>query len=149
MMYPYLTFNDDTEVTHSGIIEDGDVEKVLVQFERPTEAGFDSIRCEPTLVHLDALGRSVLVCRYRLSGAVPSQQCSPDLKICRRRGVESCLGCSPSYSPSMTSSKDAGWSSTARAASLAIVRRFIGNAQGQKGKGHRPGMTAFSSLYHT
>ena len=47
MMYPYLTFDDDTEVTHSGIIEDGDVEKVLVHFERPTEASFDFIRCEP------------------------------------------------------------------------------------------------------
>lgn len=47
MMYPYLTFADDTEVTHSGIIEDGDVKKVLVHFERPTEAGFDFIRCEP------------------------------------------------------------------------------------------------------
>ncbi len=47
MMYPYLTFDDGTEVMHSDIIEDGDVEKVLVHFERPTEAGFDSIRCEP------------------------------------------------------------------------------------------------------
>lgn len=47
MMYPYLTFDDDTEAMHSDIIEDGGAKKVLVHFERPTEAGFDSIRCEP------------------------------------------------------------------------------------------------------
>ena len=46
MMYPYLTFDDGTEVMHSDIVEDGDVEKVLVHFEGPTEAGFDSIRCK-------------------------------------------------------------------------------------------------------
>lgn len=46
MMYPYLTFDDGTEVMHSDIIEDGGAKKVLVHFERPTETGFDSIRCE-------------------------------------------------------------------------------------------------------
>lgn len=47
MMYPYLTFDDGTEVMHSDIIEDGGAKKVLAHFERPTETGFDSIRCEP------------------------------------------------------------------------------------------------------
>ena len=45
-MYPYLTFGDGTEVTHSQLIHDGDTDKVLVHFERPTENGFDSSRCE-------------------------------------------------------------------------------------------------------
>lgn len=44
MMYPYMTLPDDTEITHSRLIEEG--HKVLVHFERPTEAGFDSARCE-------------------------------------------------------------------------------------------------------
>lgn len=46
MMHPYLTFGDGTEVVHSDIIHDGGVDKVLVHFERPTDDGFDSIRCE-------------------------------------------------------------------------------------------------------
>lgn len=31
---------------HSEVIDDGDTERVLVHFERPTEDGFDSARCE-------------------------------------------------------------------------------------------------------
>lgn len=27
MMYPYITLSDETEITHSQIIEDGDVQK--------------------------------------------------------------------------------------------------------------------------
>ena len=46
MMYPYLTFGDGTEVTHSQLIHDGHIDKVLVHFERPTKDGFDSTRCE-------------------------------------------------------------------------------------------------------
>lgn len=45
-MHPYLTFDDGTEVVHSDIIHKDGVDKVLVHFERPTENGFDSIRCE-------------------------------------------------------------------------------------------------------
>ena len=46
MMYPYLTFGDGTEVVHSQLIDDDGVKKVIVHFERPTEDGFDSARCE-------------------------------------------------------------------------------------------------------
>ena len=46
MMYPYMTLNDETEIVHSQIINDDGAEKVLVHFERPTEGGFDSARCE-------------------------------------------------------------------------------------------------------
>lgn len=35
-MYPYMTFEDGTEVVHSDLITDGDIEKVIVHFERPT-----------------------------------------------------------------------------------------------------------------
>ena len=34
MMYPYMTLADETEIV------------VIVHFERPTENGFDSARCE-------------------------------------------------------------------------------------------------------
>ena len=46
VMYPYMTFEDGTEVIHSDLITDGDTEKVIVHFERPTAEGFDSARCE-------------------------------------------------------------------------------------------------------
>ncbi len=46
MMYPYMTLGDGTEVAHSQIIHDGGIDKVFVHFERPTENGFDSARCE-------------------------------------------------------------------------------------------------------
>lgn len=34
VMYPYMTFEDGTEVVHSDLITDGDIEKVIVHFER-------------------------------------------------------------------------------------------------------------------
>lgn len=44
-MYHYRTFEDGTEVVHSGLRTcDGNYE-VLVHFERPTANGFDSARC--------------------------------------------------------------------------------------------------------
>ncbi len=46
MMYPYMTLADETEIVHSQIIEENNVQKVIVHFERPTEDGFDSARCE-------------------------------------------------------------------------------------------------------
>ncbi len=42
MMYPYMTFNDDTEVTHSQMLEDGSVE---VYIETPVEDGFKNLTC--------------------------------------------------------------------------------------------------------
>lgn len=46
MMYPYITFGDETEVVHSHLIEEGGEKKVIVHFERATEEGFRSARCE-------------------------------------------------------------------------------------------------------
>ena len=46
MMYPYMTLFDETEIVHSHLIEDNGVQKVVVNFERATENGFDSARCE-------------------------------------------------------------------------------------------------------
>lgn len=46
MMYPYMTLSDETEIVHSQLIQDGGQNKVIVHFERPTENGFDSARCE-------------------------------------------------------------------------------------------------------
>lgn len=45
MMYPYMTLADETEIVHSQIIEEDGKKKVIVNFERPTEEGFDSARC--------------------------------------------------------------------------------------------------------
>lgn len=42
MMYPYMTFSDDTEVTHSQMHEDGTV-KVFI--ETPVEGGFKDLIC--------------------------------------------------------------------------------------------------------
>ncbi len=46
MMYAYMTLADDTQIVHSQIIEENGKRKVIVNFERPTEQGFDSARCE-------------------------------------------------------------------------------------------------------
>ena len=45
MMYPYITLADDTEITHSHIMEQEGIQSVEVHFERPTEEGFVSARC--------------------------------------------------------------------------------------------------------
>ena len=45
MMYPYITLADETEITHSQIIEADGQQNVEVHFERPNETGFDSARC--------------------------------------------------------------------------------------------------------
>ncbi len=45
MMYPYITLADETEITHSHLIEDNGVQKVEVHFERACVNGFDSARC--------------------------------------------------------------------------------------------------------
>ena len=43
---PYMTLSDETEIVHSQLIEDKGIKKVIVNFERPTDNGFDSARCE-------------------------------------------------------------------------------------------------------
>jgi acylphosphatase len=42
MMYPYMTFHDGTEVTHSQMLEDGSVK---VYIETPVEDGFKNLTC--------------------------------------------------------------------------------------------------------
>ena len=44
MMYPYMTLADETEIVHSQIIEKDGQQSIIVNFERPTEDGFDSAR---------------------------------------------------------------------------------------------------------
>lgn len=46
MMYPYMTLSDGTEIVHSHLFEENGMQCVEVHFERPTEEGFDSARCE-------------------------------------------------------------------------------------------------------
>lgn len=46
VMHPYVTLADGTEIVHSQILNQDGVNKVIVHFERPTEHGFDSARCE-------------------------------------------------------------------------------------------------------
>jgi hypothetical protein len=41
-----MVLADETEIVHSQIIEADGKKKVIVNFERPTENGFDSARCE-------------------------------------------------------------------------------------------------------
>ena len=45
MMYPYLVLADETEISHSHIIETGEKKEVEVHFERPSEDGFATARC--------------------------------------------------------------------------------------------------------
>jgi len=42
MMYPYMTFNDDTEITYSELRPDG---RVKVCIEKPAPAGFHYATC--------------------------------------------------------------------------------------------------------
>ena len=42
MMYPFMTLNDNTEITHSEMKEDGSVK---VYIETPIHMGFKSIEC--------------------------------------------------------------------------------------------------------
>ena len=46
MMYEYMEFADQTLVTHSRVLGEGNSETVQVRFERPKMGGFDSARCE-------------------------------------------------------------------------------------------------------
>lgn len=46
MMYPYMKFSDETEVTFSQILEKEGKEIIEVHFERPTDKGFNLARCQ-------------------------------------------------------------------------------------------------------
>lgn len=45
MKYPFMTFPDDTVITHSDIYIENNVEKIKVYIEQPTETGFSSALC--------------------------------------------------------------------------------------------------------
>jgi hypothetical protein len=46
MMYPFMTLQDNTLVTHSHLLDHGGVKTVEIHFERPSEKNFfDSARC--------------------------------------------------------------------------------------------------------
>ncbi len=45
MMYPYMTLPDDTEITHSDIINNNGKEQVQVYIETPIEGGFKDATC--------------------------------------------------------------------------------------------------------
>ena len=40
-----MVLADDTEITHSHVIDENDGKQVEVHFERPTDGGFDCARC--------------------------------------------------------------------------------------------------------
>ena len=46
MMYPYVKYEDGTEVVFSNIYTENNIDCIDVHFERPTEKGFDSIRIQ-------------------------------------------------------------------------------------------------------
>jgi hypothetical protein len=46
MIYPYMKLADNTEIVHTQVFEEEGVQKVEVHFERPTEDGFDTARCQ-------------------------------------------------------------------------------------------------------
>jgi len=45
MKYPFMTFPDDTVITHSDIYLENNIEKIKVYIERPTETGFSNAVC--------------------------------------------------------------------------------------------------------
>ena len=42
MMYPFMTLDDETEIVHSEVLDDG---QIKVYFEKPTEDGFQNATC--------------------------------------------------------------------------------------------------------
>ncbi len=46
MVYPYMKLADGTEIVHTQVFEEDGVQKVEIHFERATENGFDSARCQ-------------------------------------------------------------------------------------------------------
>lgn len=45
MMYKFMTLDDTTEIVHSDIYYENDVEIVKVYFEKPVYGGFHSAEC--------------------------------------------------------------------------------------------------------
>ena len=45
MKYPFMTFPDNTEITHSSVFEESGKEKIRVYIERPADNGFIDATC--------------------------------------------------------------------------------------------------------
>ena len=45
LMYPYIILDDETEISHSHVIDKNGQNEIEVHFERPNENGFDTARC--------------------------------------------------------------------------------------------------------
>lgn len=59
MLYPYMTLADETEISHTQQLDKNGVLCVEVHFERPTDSGFDTARCElPSYTWLTRTGFS-------------------------------------------------------------------------------------------
>ncbi|MCL1903662.1 MAG: hypothetical protein FWF94_04510 [Oscillospiraceae bacterium] len=59
MMYPYITLADETLITHSHLLGEGDGKSVKVHFERPTNGGFDSVTyILPSYKQIERIGYS-------------------------------------------------------------------------------------------
>lgn len=59
MVYPYMKLADGTEIVHTQVFEEDGIQKVEIHFERATENGFDSARCQlPSYTWLFAEGFS-------------------------------------------------------------------------------------------
>jgi len=46
MIYPYMVLSDGTEIVHTQVFEEDNIQKVEIHFERPTPSGFDTARCQ-------------------------------------------------------------------------------------------------------
>lgn len=46
MVYPYMKLADGTETVHTQVFEEDGIQKVEIHFERATEDGSDSARCQ-------------------------------------------------------------------------------------------------------
>lgn len=45
MKYPFMTFPDETVITHSDIYSENDIQKIKVYIEQPIELGFATATC--------------------------------------------------------------------------------------------------------
>ncbi|MBQ3586134.1 MAG: hypothetical protein IJQ75_08305 [Synergistaceae bacterium] len=61
MMYPFMTLNDGTEITHSEMYQDGSVK---VYIETPTDNGFKNAECWLPMNRWEINGYSWLEMQY-------------------------------------------------------------------------------------
>ena len=88
MLYPYMELADETAILHTQVKQGNTVE---VQFERPTENGFDSARCVlPTYEWISREGFT----DDEIAFFVKFLESNAHLiSVCRNRGCLSCQVC--------------------------------------------------------